>query len=130
MRKQKLIVTGFLLLLFVVGVTAFILNRVHTTKGEKEFTITITSERDEFTKTLTCTSKLGTLGEYVHTIKDCSWEAQQYGTYIKGFYGLMEDMSQQYWWAVSIDQQQATTGVDLIPLESGKDYEFTLTHGW
>lgn len=129
-KKTGLIVAIFLAVLAVVGIVAVVFNKVHVTEGQKKFTITVISDRDDFEKTVECKSDLGTLGEYVKTMDDCIWEESEYGTYIKGWYGYEEDIDNQYWWSVNIDNVEATTGVDSIPLEEDKDYEFILKQGW
>lgn len=129
-KKTGLIVAVFLAILAVVGIVAVVLNKVNVTEGQKKFTITVISERDNLEKTVKCKSDLGTLGEYVKTMNDCKWEDSDFGTYIKGWYGHEEDIENQYWWSVNVDNVEASTGVDSIPLEEGKDYEFILKQGW
>lgn len=129
-RKTGLIVAVFLAILAVVGIVAVVLNKVHVTEGQKKFTITVISERDDLEKTVECKTDAETLGEYVKTLPDCKWEDSSYGTYIKGWYGYEEDIDNQYWWSVNIDNVEASDGVDMIPLEEGKDYEFILKQGW
>lgn len=130
-RTKKVVVTVvFALVVAIAAVVGLNLNQLNTTTDEKEFTIVIQSERDDFEKTIECSSDLGTLGEYVRTLDECKWEDSDYGTYITGWYDYDQDLDNQYWWAIYEDGEQATNGADLMELEDGHEYEFILIQGW
>lgn len=116
--------------LIAAGIAGFTLNRVQTNSDMKNFTIVVQSDRDGFEKTVECSSDLGTLGEYVRTMDDCTWEDSDYGTYITGWYGLDQDLDNQYWWSIYVDNEMSNDGADLIELQDGHEYEFILVQGW
>ena len=66
----------------------------------------------------------------MRTLDYAIWEDSTYGIYIKGFYNILEDMDNQYWWCVMVDGESAVTGADEIILEEGKEYSFVLMQGW
>lgn len=129
-KGRKVLVSVFMAVVVLAGVFAYKVNHKVVDAGTKSFTIEVKSERDNLDKTIKCTSDEKTLGAYVRTLKDCTWEDSSYGTYIKGWYGCSEDKTNQYWWAVYEDGQESANGVDLIQLEDGHEYEFSLVQGW
>ena len=116
----------------VLAVLAFFVKSklYNPVEGGKKFTITITSERDNFKETIECSSDLENLGQYVRTMEQCVWEESTYGTYITGWYDMSQDLDNQYWWQISVDGVVASDGADFAVLEEGKDYEFDLMQGW
>lgn len=129
-NTKRLISAIVVALILVAGFIGFKLNKVNTNSNEKNFTIVVESERDDFSKTLDCKSDLGTLGEYVRTLEDCTYSESEYGIYITGWYGYEEDTTNQFWWSVSVDGEMASTGADGIELVDGQSYEFILKEGW
>lgn len=132
MKKNKkiLIIAIMAVILVVAGVAGFVLNKVNTNSNMKKFAIVIESERDGFNSTIECKTDLGTLGEYVRTMEECTWEDSAYGTYITGWCGYDQDLDNQYWWAIYVDNEQSNNGADLIELQDGHEYEFKLIQGW
>ena len=43
---------------------------------------------------------------------------------------MMEDMDNQYWWCITVNDEEAASGADEIALEEGSTYTFTLKQGW
>jgi len=129
-KTKKIIVIVMAIVLVAAGIAAFALNRVNANSNMKKFTLVVESERDGLNEKTECKSDLGTLGEYVRTLDSCMWEDSAYGTYITGWYGYEQDLDNQDWWAVYVDEEMSATGVDLIELEEGHEYEFKLVHGW
>ncbi len=130
-KKQKItLVSVFIAVAAVIAVIAGVLNQKGTQEGMKTFQVEIVSERDDYSETTQEQSDAEFLGEFLRTMEGCEWEDSQYGIYIKGFDGMMEDLDQQYWWCISVDGESAVTGADEIPLEEGGVYNFTLKQGW
>jgi len=132
MSKKTKIISAVVAILVLVaaGIVAFTLNKVNTNSNNKEFTLVIQSERDDFDKSIECESDLGTLGEYIRTLEFCTWEDSEYGIYITGWYDYDQDLDNMYWWAIYEDGEMSPNGADLIALEEGHEYEFILTQGW
>lgn len=122
LRVMLPVVFVLMLIAIVIGINMWNNKKLNT--DVKNFTITVESDtkvdRQE-------TSNCKTLGEFIRTTDYCSWEDSSYGTYIKGFDGLMEDSSSGYYWFVYINGETATTGVDQIVLEDGYEYSFIYT---
>ena len=130
-KKQKItLVSVFAVILVIAAVLAGVLNHRTTQAGGKEFQIEVVSERDEYSSSATYQSNAEYLGEFLRTLDICEWQESDYGIYIMGFDGMMEDMDNQYWWCVSVNGESSITGADEIPLMDGDVYNFTLMQGW
>jgi len=130
-KKQKItLVSAFAAIIIVIGVIAGVLNYRATREGMKEFQVEIVSERDSYSETVDCKSDAEYLGQFLRTFENCEWEESDYGIYLKGFDGMLEDIDNQYWWCVSVNGEGAMTGADEIPLMNGDVYNFTLMQGW
>ncbi|MDR2888888.1 MAG: DUF4430 domain-containing protein [Lachnospiraceae bacterium] len=135
-KKQKLtLVTGFVVIVAIIACLVVFFNNkkaAEVTEGTstKEFQVEIISERDDFYQIEPISSDLDYLGEYLRSMPDCQWSESEYGLYITGFYGYEEDIDQEYWWCVYINDTSATFGADEIPLQDGDKYTFTLMQGW
>ncbi len=130
-KKQKITLeVAFIAILAVIAVVAWMLNYRSTQEGVKSFQVEIVSERDSYSETMEEESEAEYLGGFLRDMEGCEWTESEYGIYIKGFNGMMEDLEDQYWWCISVDGETATTGADEIPLEDGRVYNFTLKQGW
>ena len=127
--KHVLLGALLLVLLTVFGVVGFMMAQ-KPTEGEKSFEIEIISERDSFKEVIQCDSDDGFLGEYLREQDFVDYEDSTYGIYIHGFYGMMDDVDNQYWWCVTVNGEDSTVGVEDIPLEDDTKYTFTLKQGW
>jgi len=130
-KKQKLtLAAAFAVILVIIGGVAVFLNVRETQEGIKRFQVEVISERDDFTKITKERSDLIYLGEYLRTVEDCQWEESEYGLFITGWYGMEEDLSQEYWWCITVNDSEVSLGADQIPLQDGDKYTFTLLQGW
>ena len=132
-KKAKIIaVCAFVVVVVaIIAVFAIVNGKAKSqADGSKTFTIKIESERDNYSDTKECTSDLATLGDYLRTMDNCSFSESEYGIYVQGFDGMMEDMDNQYWWCINVNGQMASTGADEIILTSGDEYSFVLKQGW
>ena len=125
-----IIVSCFVVLVAAVVILVNLFGAKKTNPGSKSFTIEIVSERDGYDETLDCSSDLDNLGEYLRTMDNCTYSESEYGIYVQGFNGMMEDMDNQYWWSVNVNGEMASTGADGIPLTEGDAYSFVLKQGW
>ncbi len=130
-KKQKIILASvFAAVIVIAGILAGVLNYRATQEGRKEFQVEIVSERDGYSDSKTYKSDADYLGEFLRTLDSCEWEESDYGIFIKGFDGMMEDYDNQYWWCVTVNGESSMTGADEIPLLDGDVYNFTLMQGW
>lgn len=132
MKKQTKIIIAVVfaaIVLIAAGVGAFFgIKKVN--EGNKTFTFEVVSERDNYDNTVTVTSKLDTFGDYLRTLPDCQYSETEYGIYVQGFNGYMEDMENQYWWCLYVNDESSMVGADSVPLADGDAYKFVLTQGW
>lgn len=127
-RKQKItLVAAFAAALVIIAGLAFFFTGKNVQEGSKKFQIEVVSERDSFYKISDGASDLEYLGEYLRTTKDCQWEESDYGIFITGWYDKKQDADNGYWWIVTVNDKEAATGADEIPLQDGDKYTFTLT---
>lgn len=130
-KKQKgLLLAIFAAVVVVAGIAGWSLNQKVTQEGIKSFMIVIQSERDNFTESAEYHSGEEFLGQFLRSFEACVWEESGYGIYIKGFYDMQEDISEQYWWNVTVNGENSTTGADEIPLSDGDVFTFQLMQGW
>lgn len=130
-KKQKIIVMIFFVtVIAVIGGVAGVVNHQKAVKGQKQFEVEVVSERDNYSKTTECTSQEEFLGDFLRKYDPCEWETSEYGLYITGFDGMMEDMDNQYWWCITVNDEEVASGADDILLEEGSTYTFTLKQGW
>lgn len=130
-KKKKIVIVAIVAVLVLgAGIAGFLLNRAKTNSDLKNFTIVVQSERDGIDQKIECKSDLGTVGEYVRTMEECTWEDSDYGTYITGWFGCEQNLDEQYWWSFEVNNQMSENGVDLVALEDGAEYEFILVQGW
>lgn len=130
-KKQKItLVSVFAAILVIAAIVAGALNYRETQTGKKAFQVEVVSDRDGYSETTVYTSDAEYLGEFLRIMEGCEWQESDYGIYITGFDGMMEDMDNQYWWSVSVNGESSMTGADEIPLTNGDVYNFTLMQGW
>lgn len=130
-KKQRItLIAAFAAVLAVVGIIAVVLNYRVTEEGVKHFQVAVTSERDNYFKIIPCESEEEYLGDFLRNYEECEWIESDYGIYIMGFDGMLEDIENQYWWCVMVNEESATTGADEIPLQDGNTYNFVLMQGW
>ena len=129
-KRKILLLVVFALLISVVAIVSCVLNKKDTVSGEKTFNIQIVSERDSYDETYECSSDAKFLGDFLREYNLCIWEDSTYGIYIKGFDSMYEDINNQFWWCIYVNNTSSTTGADEIPLNSGDTYTFILKEGW
>lgn len=130
-KKQKItLISIFAAIVVIVAGVAIFLNIRETQDGSKSFQVEVISERDAYTKTTDCKSDAEYLGEFLRTFESCEWEESDYGIYITGFDGMQQDLDQQYWWCITVNDEESSLGADATPLQEGYKYTFTLVQGW
>ena len=64
------------------------------------------------------------------TLDYCDWSSSDYGLYLRGMNGVLEDTDKQLWWCIYVNGESATVGADDIMLKDGDTYTATYTQGW
>ena len=130
-KKQKIgLIAAFVVILAIAGVAVAFFARPKAQEGTKRFQVEVISERDGYSKVTDCTSDEEFLGLFMRSFEGCEWEESEYGTYITGFDGMQQDLDNQYWWCITVNDEPNSLGADLLPIEAGNKYTFTLTQGW
>lgn len=130
-KRRKVVLGVFLAVVLVLGCAGAVANRMQVQEGAKDVTLEMKSERDAmYEEVFVEDVEYDTLGELLRTLDYCEWTESDYGFYISGFYDCMEDIDNQYWWCVTVNGEQATKGVDEIPLQDDDVYLFDLKQGW
>lgn len=97
--------------------------------GEKSFTLVVT-HADGTVKNFDLHSDKEMLGEALSAEGLIEGEDGEYGLFVTTVDGETADSGAQQWWALSIDGEMATTGIDSTPITEGASYELTLTVGY
>lgn len=130
-KKQRItLIAIFGAIVMIAAGIAGVLNFRETKEGTKKFQIEIVSERDDYTDISDYTSEEEYLGEFLRTWEDCEWQESDYGIFITGFRGMEQDFDNEYWWCITVNDQEISLGADEIPLQDGDKYTFTLLKGW
>lgn len=129
-KKKITIIAAFAAIIVIAGIGAALLNARQTQEGIKHFQVEVISERDGYSQITECESTEEYLGLFMRTFEGCEWQDSEYGTYITGFDGMQEDLDNQYWWCITVNDETNNLGADQVPLEEGSKYTFTLVQGW
>ena len=128
-KKARIIAVFAATVMIVAGLAVF-LNIRETQEGIKSFQIEIISDRDNYHNTTKEKSDLLYLGEYLRIMDGCQYEESGYGLFVIGWHGMEQDISNEYWWSISVNGESAMVGADEIPILGGDIYTFTLLQGW
>ncbi len=94
-----------------------------TELGEGAKTIAVECTADEKTVTFTIHTDAESLGAALQEIGLLEGEESQYGLFVKAVNGMGADYDTDgYYWALYIDGQYASTGVDTTPVTDGGSY--------
>jgi HD superfamily phosphodiesterase len=129
--KKKIIAILAVVIAFVVlyaGYQTFLAPK--GTEGSKEVTIQIIIEKEEIDKTFTyktdhefLTDLLKEKQEELGAIMDSS----DYGTMITGMMNYMADVSENEFFLIQINGEDAMVGTDDTPIQDGDSYNFILS---
>ncbi len=93
-------------------------------KGEKTFTIEITTEEKSVTHTIKTDKK--TVGEALLEVGLIEGEEGPYGLYIKRANGVLADYNtDKTYWAFYINGEYAITGVDMTDIDENARYKLS-----
>lgn len=129
MKKARIIAIFAAIVIMVAGLAVF-LNIRETQAGIKSFQVEIISDRDSYQKTTKEKTDLLFLGEYLRTMDGFQYEESGFGLFITGWHGMEQDISNEFWWGISVNGESALVGADEIPILGGDIYTFTLMQGW
>ncbi len=93
-------------------------------EGATQFTFTVV-DTDGNEATATVSTDAANLGEALLDLGVISGDDSDYGLYVKTVNGQTLDYDKDgKYWALYVDDQYATSGVDSTPIEAGKTYSF------
>ncbi len=98
--------------------------------GEKNITVQIVSERDNYSFEQTYKTSEEYLGNFLEKENLIGFEVSDYGRFIKSAQGFEANDAEQSWWCIMINGESAVTGVDEIIIEDGNVYLLELKIGW
>ena len=97
--------------------------------GEKSFTLVVT-DLEGNDKTFDITTTKATLGEALVDEGLIAGTDSEFGLMVNTVDGVTADWDTDgTYWAIYVDGQYATTGVDMIEITNGATYSFVLTKG-
>lgn len=129
-KKQIIIAAVFMVVLLIVGGMAFFLNQNQFQAGKKHITFEVISDRDGYEQKDSCQTKAETLADFLSEQDDIEYENGDYGMFITGVRGMEQDQTQQYWWCITVNHEEVSSGADQIALEDGSTYTLTLLKGY
>ncbi len=127
-KNQKLL--GLLLALVLVFGAIGIYFGTKPQEGVKSIVLEVVSVRDDVETSDKVKTDKEYLGELLIEKDMVTYDESQYGMYIRGINGLMDDSDNQYWWCILVDGESAVNGADTLILEDGKTYTLELKQGW
>ena len=141
MKKTiKTTALAVLMLIFILGITSCVkavdktglwesatyLNDTEFGTGEKTLTVEVTAE--EQTVTFTVKTDKETVGDALLEHNLIDGEESEYGLYVKVVNGIVADYDvNQSYWALYIDGEYATTGIDSTEITDGVKYQLVYT---
>lgn len=130
MKKKTKALIGLIVMVMVFAGIGFYFQK----KGNenlKHITIEVISKRDNYEKTHDVKTVKENLGDVLKETKIVDeYEDSQYGMFIKSVDGLSDDTTQQYWWAILVNGESATSGADGLVLEDEAKYTLELKQGY
>ena len=132
MKNKKLIIgvlSTIVILLF--GFYAYnYMNIIKKTEGEKIISVTINSERDDFSETITHQTETLNLGEALVEMEIIGFDDTEYGKYIHTVSDIYADSDSEEWWKISVNGEDAMVGADEIAINDGDDINIDLVVGF
>ena len=131
-KKILMIIIGILILVALCTGLWFIYSntRDNPISGEKNITLEVVSERDDYNFSAQYNTSDEYLGEFLDKENIIGFETSEYGRFVKSVQGYEAKDEEQSWWNISINGESAVTGVDEIILEDGSVYKLELMIGW
>ncbi|MDE5765232.1 MAG: DUF4430 domain-containing protein [Ruminococcus sp.] len=131
-KKILMIIIGILILVALCTGLWFIYSntRDNPISGEKNITLEVVSERDNYNFSAQYNTSDEYLGDFLDKENLIGFETSEYGRFVKSVQGYEAKDEEQSWWNISINGESAVTGVDEIVLEDGSVYKLELMIGW
>lgn len=134
-EKKKKIIIGIIIALSVAVICVimgFIYNstREDAVVGEKNITLQVVSERDNYSFEKEYETDEQYLGDFLANEGLIGYDTAEYGRFITSVQGYEASNDDQSWWSISVNGESAVTGVDEIILEDGSVYLLELKLGW
>lgn len=101
-----------------------------TEDGSKDFTLEISSPRDNFSSSEEYSSDCEYFGQWCREQDFIGYNESEYGIYIYSVNGFEENMDEQYWWCITENGESVMVGADSLPLTDGSTYRLELKQGW
>lgn len=127
-KRLKLVVSFVVVIGVLLGVGVYFKDKAEV--GNKTIKIEIISSRDNYNEIFEYKTDLDNLGELLKEKKLIGYEDSSYGMYIKEVKGMKEDQSNQYWWAILVNQESALSGANEIILKDQNVYTLELKQGY
>lgn len=128
MKNKKTLAIVIVLAVLVVALLAvYFLTRPTVTAGQKSFTLEITHS-DGTVKTMQFKSDAEYVGTVLQEKGVISGEVASYGLYIHEVDGERAVYEEdEAYWAFYVNNEYATAGIDLTPIEDGMVYQLVYT---
>lgn len=134
-RKSKKILIGIIGIIILAVLCAgmwFIYSKTREkpVEGEKQITVQVESERDEYSFEQSYNTSEEYLGNFLYKEGLIGFSESEYGRFITSVQGYESNDDEQSWWSISVNGESAMTGVDEIVIQNGDVYMLELKIGW
>lgn len=128
-NKAIIIAAVAFVVLVIAGVVIWQCTAPKGTQGAKAYTLTVVdAEGKETAHSLTTDEEM--LGAALLNEKLIEGSDSEYGLFVTKVDGIAANDANQEWWALSVNGEMASTGIDSTPVEDGGKYTLTLTVGY
>lgn len=132
MKNKKVLLISLLVLL--VGLGGLVGYNLFATRdaveGNKTITVTVINEKNDYQETHTHQTTATTFGDALEEMAIAEIQDGAYGRFLTGADGYSADESNQEWWRIVVNGQDAETGMDTIMLNDKDAFELILMIGW
>ena len=129
--KKIIIVSVIVLLVAVLGVFSYnTFLKEKPVDGSKKITVTVINENEGYKKEYVYTTEAGSLGDALDKEGLIGFDTLNTGRFVHTVDNIKADTDKQQWWNVTINGNNAETGIDDIMIKDGDSIELILKTGW
>jgi len=127
MKKKIVVIAGVIILAILLGIVYDVYFGPEGIEGEKEVNLEIVIEEENINETYEFNTELEFLAELLEKNREqlgVSFQEHDFGKMVTGLKNY--EAGSQEFFHISINGEEAETGIDEIPLQDGDTYKFEL----
>lgn len=130
--KNKKILVSLLIVIIAIGAyfgyKKFLTEK--TVKGNKEITVTVIKEDENYKKEHIHRTDAEKLGVALDEMEIIEADKSDFGRRVTKVDGINTEMAKEQWWNITINGEDAQTGIDDIVIKDGDKIEFIYKVGF